>query len=156
MSLLSRGSLNTVIFGVRNLGEGKLWKSESLECESWERRQNGATRCWPWRKSRVNTPPQKIRWKLVLSSLIWMGRWQSMVFSSGKLMNWWMIERGHPLFALGQGHNNLSLETTKQHWNCHVDPDHSWRVKDQVWKRERSSINVTEIDEKFLWYGECS
>ena len=29
-----KGSLNTVIFGVRKLGEEKLWKSESLECES--------------------------------------------------------------------------------------------------------------------------
>ena len=40
------------------------------------------------------------------------------LLKSGKLMNWWMIERWNPLFALNeeQGHNNSSLETTKQNW----------------------------------------
>ena len=30
-----KGSLNSVTFGIRKPGEEKLWKSESLECESW-------------------------------------------------------------------------------------------------------------------------
>ena len=37
------------------------------------------------------------------------------LLKSGKLMNWWMIERGNPLFALGQGHtssNHVSFVNT--------------------------------------------
>ena len=42
------------------------------------------------------------------------------LLKSGKLMNWWMIERGHPLSALNEeeGHSNSSLETAKQNWIC--------------------------------------
>ena len=43
--------------------------------------QHGATRCRPWRKSLVNAPPQRICWKFVLSTLLKVGRWQSLVFS---------------------------------------------------------------------------
>ena len=34
MSLVARGAIETVILGVRKPREEKLWKSESLECES--------------------------------------------------------------------------------------------------------------------------
>ena len=44
-----KGSLNSVIFRVRKTGKEKLWKSEPVECESWEKWSNGATRCRLWR-----------------------------------------------------------------------------------------------------------
>ena len=34
MSLIAKGSLESLLFGVRKPGEEKLWKSKSLECES--------------------------------------------------------------------------------------------------------------------------
>ena len=48
------------------------------------------------------------------------------LLKSGNLMNWWMIERGNPLFPLNEEHRNSSLETTKQNKICRWDPDHSW------------------------------
>ena len=63
-----------------------------------------------------------------------MGRWRSLVFSRvEKLMNWWIIERGHPLFAVGQEHtsfNHVSL------MNKHVileEENHDRTVKPVVY-----------------------
>ena len=47
------------------------------------------TRCSPWHKSRAKPPPA-ICWKLALSNLLRMGRWQSLVFS--RVESWWIDE----------------------------------------------------------------
>ena len=72
------------------------------------------------------------------------------LLKSGNLMNWWMIERGNPLFALNEEHSNSSLKTTKQNQICLQDPDHArigWMIKCEK-RQKRSSSNVTENDEK--------
>ena len=68
-----------------------------------------------------------------------------------------MIERGNPLSSLKeeQGHSNSSLETMKQNWDLSMESrSFLSRVNDQVRKRQkRSSMNVTEDDEKhsMIW-----
>ena len=77
---------------------------------------------------------------------------------SGNLMNWWMIERWNPLFALNEEHSNSSLGTTRQNQIRRWDPDHSWigwMIKcekgknDLQWMLQKTAKNI-------LWYGECS
>ena len=72
------------------------------------------------------------------------------LLKSGNLMNWWMIERWNPFFALKEEHSNSSLGTMKQNQICRWDPDHSWigwMIKCEK-RQKRSSMNVAEDSDK--------
>ena len=69
-------SLNSVIVGVRKSGEEKLWKSKSLECQSWGIWLNGDTRCWQRPKNRALPLSRTI-----CSTVLKVEWWQSLVFS---------------------------------------------------------------------------
>ena len=60
------------------------------------------------------------------------------LLKSWNLMDWWMIERWDPLFALKVERINSSLKTTERNQNCRSDPDHSctrWTIKCEKGKK---------------------
>ena len=109
-----KGSLNSVIFGVRKPGEEKLWKSESLGVRKL---RNMIERCNPLSAVTQVTSTVHHHKQFVESSYsARYSGWGTMtklgLLKSGKLINRWMIERGNPLSPLGQGHtssNQVSL-----------------------------------------------
>ena len=69
-----KGAIERIILDVRKPGEEKLWKSRSLECESWEREyRTGQPVVGSDPKNRAGLCSRTIYWKLFLSKLLKVG-----------------------------------------------------------------------------------
>ena len=150
-----KDSLSAFVYCIRKSVEDQIRKSKSSEYASSEVQYNRKNLLFAvtWATSATDPLKTYTHQATQIGILIKLG-----LLKSGNLMNWWMIERWVPLFALEGERINLSLKTTKQNQNYRKNPDHSctgWMIKCE---RDKNNLRwmLQKTTKNVLWYGECS
>ena len=120
-----KGAIERIILDFSKPGEEKLWKSKSLEVQLLRKRRD--------RGDPISASTERQLSTTIIMSKLWKvspsasySKWDDTMLGllkSGKLTHRWVIERGNPLWPLGEKHtspNQVSFMRRPARWNSAI------------------------------------